>query len=497
MKNKATIYGNCNPQLAKIFEAAGHPAKVMCVALDYAKEKHTALMCQGRGQVLQRSFPVENSAEGARTLLDLVGQCAKKHHIDQEHVFFGGEDCPSYAENFVRRLRQHKYLVVGVNAWEAKQQRSNFAASNDSLDLLGVAKCCLNQRGETVEDWPEEYANLRIATRNRHRLVCQRTAISNSIHVYVDRLVPGFLDRAKSGISPFCQASLDLMAERFTPEQLRRRSAKTLAQWLRQRGLEQPQEAAAQLKALAKEALEPAPEQAALLQQSLAQLVQLHQGLTTSIGLMDKEVAFWLARTPGAVLTSIDGIGVTLAALWTAELGPVSQWRPVRCLCSYSGVVPRSKQTGGPDKAPVVGSTHRRCNTRLKNAVLQAVQKVRQHGPVDLRQTAQRLEEQGSHVEFAMAKRLLRLGKWLALNQTAYRPKALMDPDTPKATLASHYEGLWTKLVEKWKDKADLRDVFSAPRPLGQWRKMAQELYALELRLPQVRKAPKSGASTP
>jgi transposase len=103
---------------------------------------------------------------------------------------------------------------------------------------------------------------------------------------------------------------------------------------------------------------------------------------------MDKEVAFWLARTPGAVLTSIEGIGVTLAGLWTAELGPVSQGRPVRCLCSYTGVVPRSKQSGGPDKEPVVGSPHRRCNTRLKNAVLQAVQKVRQYGPVDLVQTS-------------------------------------------------------------------------------------------------------------
>jgi hypothetical protein len=86
---------------------------------------------------------------------------------------------------------------------------------------------------------------------------------------------------------------------------------------------------------------------------------------------------------------------------------------------------PPGGQTGGPDKEPVAGSTHRRCNTRLKNAVLQAVQKVRQYGPADLRKTAPRLEEQGSHVEFARAKRRLRLGEWLALNQTVYRPKAL------------------------------------------------------------------------
>jgi hypothetical protein len=32
----------------------------------------------------------------------------------------------------------------------------------------------------------------------------------------VDRLFPGFLSADKSGLAPFCQASLDLMAERFT-----------------------------------------------------------------------------------------------------------------------------------------------------------------------------------------------------------------------------------------------------------------------------------------
>ena len=53
---------------------------------------------------------------------------------------FAGEDDPSFAENFVRALRQRKYLIIRVNAWEAKQQRNNFQASSDRLDLLGIAR---------------------------------------------------------------------------------------------------------------------------------------------------------------------------------------------------------------------------------------------------------------------------------------------------------------------------------------------------------------------
>jgi transposase len=497
MPTKSSIYAHCNPQLIKLFEAAGHPAKVACVALDYAKAQHTALICNGLGDLLKGAFAVDNAPTGAGQLLQQVRSTAKQRRIRPEHVFFGGEDYPSYAENFVRRLRQEKFLVVRVNAWEAKQQRSNFQASSDSLDLLGIARCCLNRRGETVRDLPVAYTNLRIATRDRDHLVRNRTAVSNRIHSYVDRLFPGFLNVQKSGLCPFCKASLDLMVDRFSPEQLSRRPRKALADWLGRHGVEQPDEVAAQLKQLAKGVLGPAPEQTIMLQRSLAKLIELYRGLEESITLLDRELAYWLGRTPGALLTSIGGFGITLAAGWTAELGPPSQWRAVRQLCSYAGVVPKSKQTGGPQKEPVVGPVQQRCNKRLKNVVLQAVEKVRQYGPEDLLQAAQQLEAQGSHVEFGLAKRLVRLGKYLALTGTIYRPKALLASDTPKATLVTYYQTLWDKLLKKWKDKADLKDVFAPEHPLGQWRNMARELYALELRLPQQRAAQSPSAATP
>jgi transposase len=497
MPTKSTIYPRCNPQLLKLFEEAGHPAKVMCVALDYAKAQHTALFCNGVGDLLKPSFAVDNTVQGATKLLAEVRACAKQKRIRPEHVFFGGEDHPSFAENLLRNLRKEKFLVVRVNAWEAKQQRDNFQASNDSLDLLGIARCCLNRRAESVRDLPEAYPNLRIATRDRDKLVRMRTAVSNRIHSYVDRLFPGFLSVDKSGLDPFCRASLDLMEDRFSPAQLSRRPRQALAEWLGRRGVTQPPDTANQLKQLAKDVLEPAPEQTVMLQQTLAQLVGLYRGLEQSIAKLDREVAHWLARTPGAWLTSIPGFGITLAAGWTAELGPPSQWRSVRQLCSYSGVVPKSKQTGGPDKEAVVGAVQQRCNKRLKNVVLQAVEKVIQYGPEDLRRTAQELQARGGHTEFGIAKRLVRLGKYLAVTGTVYRPRAMLDADTPKATLATHYQTVWEKLLSKWREKADLREVFAPDHPLGQWRKMVQELYALELRLPQQKAAQKSGALAP
>ena len=125
------------------------------------------------------------------------------------------------------------------------------------------------------------------------------------------------------------------------------------------------------------------------------------------------------------------------------------------------------------------------------------MEKVRQFGPEDLRREADKLQAQGSHTEFALAKRLVRLAKYLVHTGTIYRPKALIDPNTPREALGLYYRDAWQKLLPKWKAKADLKDVFGPEHPLGQWRQMVQELYALELPLPAQRATRKTDASTP
>lgn len=250
------VYSNCNPQLSRLFDQVP-PAKLLCVPLDYAKAAHTALICNRKGDLLKVPFVLENTTDGAHKLLAEVEKCARKQRISLEHVFFAGEDDPSFAENFVRALRHRKYLVIRVNAWEAKQQRTNFQSSSDRLDLLGIARCCLNRRGETVRDRGRAYANPRSAMRQREELVRARTAASNRIHPYVDRLFPGFLDGAQSGIVPFSRASLELMEERFSPAQISRRPLAALGRWLEKRGVDQAPEKAAQLKELGCRALAP------------------------------------------------------------------------------------------------------------------------------------------------------------------------------------------------------------------------------------------------
>ena len=100
MKDKS-IFSRQNQTILKLFEQAGHPRKVLCVVLDYAKITHTALCCNGTGKVIKNPFPVKNNPEGLEFLTETVDKLCRKHQINKEHVFFGGEDCGTFALNMI------------------------------------------------------------------------------------------------------------------------------------------------------------------------------------------------------------------------------------------------------------------------------------------------------------------------------------------------------------------------------------------------------------
>ncbi len=136
---KPSIYPDRSQELLALFEQAGNNSKVMCVPIDYAKKDHLVMFCNGYGEVLRKPFSVKNSRDGVKYLLDQVSRSCRHRHIDPEHIFFGGEDVNSYAENFANTLRANGWLVANVNAHDAKKQRENLQASTDRIDLTGIA----------------------------------------------------------------------------------------------------------------------------------------------------------------------------------------------------------------------------------------------------------------------------------------------------------------------------------------------------------------------
>jgi len=455
----------------------------MCVPMDYAKKDHVVMFCNGNGDILRKPFPVKNSLEGKKYLVDQVIKSCRYRGIKRKHVLFGGEDCGSYADNFIEALRSDKWLVAGVNAYDAKKYRDNQQASTDSLDLLGICKMLLNGRGNCFPAQTGIYWNMRMLVRQRRKLVSIATSAKRRIHFIVDQIFPGFLDEKKSGISPFSKGSLALMNNRFSAHQVRRRNRATLSRFLARNLVLHADQCAKQLQEYASQVLQPPKKHIAALQLALQQQVKLLGCLQESIQHLEKEIAEHLAQTSGAYLTSIRGIGIVLAAGVCSEIGDPCQQRPTRNLVSYAGIIPRIKQTGGPQGKTQVKKVGKRCNRILKDCVVRSGHSIGIIGPEELRIDYKRRSAQGQHANFGMSRRYLRMAMCLMRTSQMYLPESLRSRHCPMKERAQYYLLTWPTLRGKWKSKKALEFAFDKNKPLGQWRNVVQTLYGIELEL--------------
>jgi transposase len=368
------------PQLAALFASAGRLENVALVAIDYAKRDHRALICNGGGDIIAAAFSVRNDAAGVAFLRDAVSACIKRHGIAPQHVCFGGEDEPAWVVNFLSTLHATGALVLRVNARDAKDQRANNVASTDDLDLLGIAKCLISRKARLIsaatmheDEAARRTHSLRDLMRQRRRLVFTQTAAQNQTHALVDRLCPGFLDDAKSGITAFGAASLELMSERFSAQEISRRRVESIAAVLQRNGMgaEDALVKAGQIQAIAKTALPPALAQVPALQRSLHSSVELVRSLRAVIDDLEAAMADELSYLPAALFTTLSGIGVVFAAALAAELGPRLHEQSFGSQCAYAGIVPRTAQSGGSESAAVQGAPTRRCNRILKDYLVQ------------------------------------------------------------------------------------------------------------------------------
>jgi len=318
---KKNIFQNQSQEILTLFEGAGNRSKVMCVPMDYAKKDHVVMFCNGNGKIIRKPFSIQNSLGGKHYLVEQVTKSCRHHGINLQHVFFGGENCGSYADNFITALRSDNWLVAGVNAHDARTYRENMQASTDCLDLLGISKMLLNCRGNCSPAQSGIYWDLRMPVRQRRKLVTMATGVKNRIHTIVDRIFPGFLDENKSGIAPFSKCSLLLMEDRFSAHQIHRRRRPTLTKLFSRQGVQEPDHCVEKLMQLAAQALRPPEKNIATLQISLKQQIKLFACLQENIQQLYEEIAHHLAQTQGAFLTSIQGIGIVLAAGVSAEIG--------------------------------------------------------------------------------------------------------------------------------------------------------------------------------
>ena len=483
-----SIFRKRNPDVEALFKNAGKKSKVMCVAFDYAKKSHTCVVCDGDGRQLRGRFDIDNNRKGLKFLLGVIVGLCRKHCIKREHIFCGGEDCGSYAFNFIHALVSRGFLVIGINTKQAKMERENSIASTDLIDTIGVAGMMIKMRGRTIGESTEHVHGLKRLRRQRGAILKAHSAAAHRLYRITDELFMGFLSYECSGIQPFGRASLWLMEDRFSAAEIHARQRPSLVRKLREFKLKDPDGAVDKLRALAETALPPSEAMIPALQRSLVEELNIYRMLGSGIHGLDIDIAKQLARTPGAMLTTMPGIGLRWAPGLYVELGDPARRRNVHSMAALGGIVPRLKQTGGPGNPAVIGHRSKGCSSFLKHILMSGAVSIAHYGHPEIREAYELDKECGRDARTRLAQHLLRVSLHIIDDQIFYLPPSLHIKGT-RDKIRDYYVKAWPKVLVKWRDCGAILEATAEGSPLRRWRDMAQEMYDIELSI----KSPQTG----
>jgi transposase len=468
-----------NQTIRKIFDDAGELLNVLVVGLDYAEEEHQVVICNGLGDCRCNPFTVKNNKEGLAFLVTRISNLCTKYTINKSHVFAGGETPGSWAVNFAYQLQLQGFPVIDLHPHRVAKFTENETTNTDKLSAMTICRCLINKMGIT-RSCDEIYTELKLAVRARSQLAKTRTRISNQIHTCCDTYFPGFLTQKNSGIVPFSKPCFFIL-ENHSIQSIRSAKSAKLVRMLKKNGASNADKTAEKLKNLANVTLESSPTYEQQMRIKIKHLMAQYSLIDEQMASAEQEVAFLLRQTPGALLTSIDGISVTLASQLTAEFGNPELTKNIDCKVTYFGLSKRTHQTGGEDKPKKKKGKSPRINKHGKRAALMGVTLVLEHGPHEFRDYFQQRQLSGKNGTHALGRKLLRLVFSILKAPHDYVPKDLQGLGRKDPLWQEHYKKLEKKMKRKWGKFTR----FPPPNQdvLHNWKNIIKSVFGVEINL--------------
>ena len=387
------------------------------VGIDVGSEKHVVAIVNSAGVVLRKPVSFAEDAEGYAALHALLGQPGD--------ALVAMEATGHYWQNLFAFLHAAGFPVALLNP----SRTASFAkedlrrAKNDALDALGIARFAQQKRPARTALPDEATLELRELVRLRARLVQDMGDRTRQLHRAVDLTMPE--------LTPYLgdlatQVATTILAEYPTGKALRHAKVNSLAK----------------LKTDGRHVV--GDELAQTLQNAAKKTVGRHHGpaialqvryacddiatLRGRIKALDKDISESLDRHEvGRLLTTIDGVGDTTAALVISfiDLANVSS---AGQLAAYVGITPSVNQSG--KSQPQRGAICRIGNAQLREKLWMPTQSAVQHNPW-LKAFYDRLVKAGKPKKVAL---IAAMRKLLAAMLSVAKSKQPFVPRLEKAT---------------------------------------------------------------
>jgi len=305
--------------------------------IDVSKHKHTALLMDRDGQVVQRAFSIGNDRRGFDQLLTVLAS-------QPEPVQVGLEATGHYWLSLFEVLTQHDYAVVVFNPLQvhAYQRTGLRKCKTDAVDAFWIADFTRISQRAPAQEQTAVTLQLRELSRFRYRLTEQIAECKQKVLNILERVFPEY-ERLFSDV--FIRSSRELLLQATAPQELAEFDLQELADLLQRssRGrfglakAEMLQNAARQSVGVSFLADAVRVEMRCLLSQ-----IELLEAQRVEV---DAALAALVAQVPQH-LTSIVGVGPVIAATLLAEIGDVHRFDTLEKLVAYAGINPTQHQSG-------------------------------------------------------------------------------------------------------------------------------------------------------
>ncbi|MCL2009935.1 MAG: IS110 family transposase [Synergistaceae bacterium] len=308
------------------------------VGIDIGKRNHEATIIDQGGSIIGKAFRFANSITGFNRLKEIVKR------VTGYDVVFGMEATGHYWLALYTHLRKEGFVIHVINAIQSDALRAMYIRQqkNDSRDSFIIADVIRFGRFcETTVSPPDLFA-LRELCRHRFYTVDSVSDIKRKVIALLDQIFPEYENLFTD---TFGKASLELLSEYTTPEEILNVDTDKLVETINiashgRLGLKK----ASEIQDAARNSfgILLATDTIALL---IRQYIEQIRFVEKQIDLLDAEIARLLSAFE-TQLTTITGVGPTLAAVILSEIGDVKRFNSAAKLAAFAGVDPTMKQSG-------------------------------------------------------------------------------------------------------------------------------------------------------
>lgn len=311
---------------------------MLFVGIDIAKRNHEASVIAQDGRVVRKAMRFANSQAGYNKFMDMVRSL-------KEPVVFGMEATGHYWLTLYTHLRNDGFTVHVINPIQSDALRGMYIrkTKTDSVDSVIIADVIRFGRYCETSVEPGDLQAMRELCRQRFYIIDMASDLKRKVIALLDQVFPEY---EKLFSDTFGASSMEILYQYTTPEEMLSVSSQQLAEIL---------EKASRGRLGAEKAVEiqnAARNSFGIVMAScsfsliIRQYIEQIRSLEASVDVFDAEIARLLSGFD-TQLTTITGVGPTLAAVILSEIGgDIRRFSSPAKLAAYAGVDPTVKQSG-------------------------------------------------------------------------------------------------------------------------------------------------------